>query len=76
MFTGAAAELIAQQHWHKDQIISTVDNGIVLSLPVSDDREIILKVLQYGAKAKVIAPPSLKKRIKDEVLRMSRLYNV
>lgn len=75
LFTGVAAELIRHQHWHKKQQIRSVPEGLLMNLPVSDDREITMKILQYGGMAKVLAPPELKKRIRKEIATMARLYD-
>jgi len=74
LFTSTAAELIRHQHWHKDQKVKEVEGGIRLQLPVSDYREITMKILQYGAMARVIAPPELKKRVETEILLMAEVY--
>jgi len=75
LFTSTAAELIRHQYWHKDQEIEEVEEGILFRLPVSDFREITMKILQYGTMARVIAPPELKKRIKAEILSMAENYH-
>ncbi len=74
LFTSTAAELVRHQHWHKDQSIEEVKEGIILRLPVSDDREIIMKVLQYGSMAQIITPEHLRDRIQEEIQHMSGLY--
>jgi len=73
-FTGTAAELIRRQYWHEKQIITEQNDGITLSLPVNDDREIIMKILQYGAKAKVLTPESLRIRVAEEIKAMAEQY--
>lgn len=73
-FTGTAAELVRRQFWHKHQQIEEQDDGITLSVPVNDDREIIMKILQYGARAKVLAPESLRTRVTEEIRKMSLCY--
>ncbi len=70
LFTGTAAEMIRRQHWHKEQTIAKHADGIVLSLPVADDREIMMKILQYGSLAKVLEPDSLRERIVKEASRI------
>ncbi len=75
LFRGTAAELVRQQHWHKDQIIEEQKDGVLLSLPVSDDREILMKVLQYGAQAEVIEPLRLRQKASEEALKISSLYS-
>ena len=67
LFTGYAAQLIKNQFWHKDQKIEKKKEGILLKLPVRDDREIIMKILQYGSQAQVLQPPQLREKIAEEI---------
>jgi predicted DNA-binding transcriptional regulator YafY len=69
-FTGYAAQLIKNQFWHKDQKIEENDNGILLKLPVRDDREIMMKILQYGSQAEVLKPLQLREKIAEEIKKM------
>jgi len=70
LFTGTAAELVKHQVWHKDQEILEEVNGTILKIPVHDDREIMMKILQYGDQAKVISPDKLASKIHAEVLKI------
>ena len=70
LFTGYAAQLIKNQFWHKDQKIEQKKNGILLKLPVRDDREIIMKILQYGSQAQVLKPDGLRGKIAEEIRKM------
>lgn len=74
LFTSIAAELVKNQRWHKDQEIKLVDEGLLLRLPVSDDRELTMKILQYGAMARVLSPPELIKRLQEEIIAMADNY--
>jgi predicted DNA-binding transcriptional regulator YafY len=74
-FTGTAAELVRRQHWHKQQVIKKQGNGIILSLPVNDDREITMKILQYGSMAQVLAPDSLREKVRLEIRKMAECYS-
>ncbi len=74
LFTGTAAELVRHQHWHRRQILEEHPAGICLSLPVSDDREIVMKVLQYGAMAEVLEPAHLRATLSREIARMMECY--
>jgi predicted DNA-binding transcriptional regulator YafY len=74
LFTGTAAELVKNQLWHKNQIVRKTEDGIILILPVSDDREIMMKVLQYGSLAQVLRPSMLRDKIQQEISRMTALY--
>ncbi len=74
-FTGKAARLVRHQLWHAQQEIREHGNDITLTLPVADDREIMMKVLQFGAEARVIAPESLRRKMGEEAGRMAALYH-
>jgi len=74
LFTGTAAELIRNQVWHKDQEITETTKGMLLRIPVHDDREIMMKILQYGAQAEVIDPQTLRNRLQNELRRMKVIY--
>lgn len=75
LFTSTAAELVRLQRWHASQEIEETPEGVILRLPVSDDREIMMKILQYGAMARVLAPGSLRAKVADEIRSMSRIYS-
>jgi predicted DNA-binding transcriptional regulator YafY len=72
--TGTAADTVRDQHWHPDQRIEQSKNGILLHLPVADDRELIMKVLQFGDEAEVIAPETLRAKIKNRIDGMAEMY--
>jgi predicted DNA-binding transcriptional regulator YafY len=74
LFSSTAADLVANQYWHKDQVIKRVDGGVVIQLPVNDDRELVMKILQYGAMARVLAPPELVQRVSSTIEAMAEIY--
>lgn len=76
LFTATAAEMVRRQHWHEKQKIEERENGIILSLPVGDDREIMMKVLQYGSMAQVLEPAALRQRVADEAAQIVKLHRV
>jgi len=74
LFTGKASELVKNQVWHKNQTIENSEGGTLLCLPFSDDREIVMKILQYGAMARVISPRRLADTIHQEGRNIAELY--
>lgn len=74
LFSSTAADLVANQYWHKDQVIKRVEGGVVIQLPVNDDRELVMKILQYGAMARVLAPPELVQRVSSTIEAMAKIY--
>ncbi|HHD64552.1 MAG TPA: WYL domain-containing protein [Desulfobulbaceae bacterium] len=73
-FTGTAAEIIRHQCWHSDQVLVQKKNHILLSLPVADNRELLMKVLQFGAQAEIIHPKRLRAKAKQEIEQMGTRY--
>ena len=69
-----AAGIVRHQHWHPEQSLEETEQGLVLTLPVTDDREVLMKVLQFGSQACILEPGSLRRKAKDETKKMSRLY--
>jgi predicted DNA-binding transcriptional regulator YafY len=74
-FTPFRAGWIREQIWHpRQKMTSTADGGLELSLPVSDFREIKLKILQFGADVEVLEPVELRREVEAEICRMAELY--
>ena len=69
------AELVKKQVWHKDQEIKESHNRTLLKIPVHDDREIMMKVLQYGGQALVLGPHHLKDKVEQEIRSMHSRYD-
>lgn len=74
-FTPFRARWIKEQVWHPaQQMIPLDDGGLELHLPVTDFREIKMKILQFGADVTVVAPEELKKEVVSEIRKMAGLY--
>ncbi len=74
LLTGTAAEIVRHQRWHPEQEIKETSEGIILNLPVSDDRELIMKTLQFGSLARIIKPENLRKKVMEEAKKMVTMY--
>jgi predicted DNA-binding transcriptional regulator YafY len=75
LLSGTAAEIVRHQRWHPEQRMSESEEGLHLHLPVTDDRELLMKVLQFGGQARVLAPEALRLKALIEIENMARLYN-
>lgn len=74
-FTPFRARWVKEQVWHPAQQMTLLaDGGLELRLPVADFREIIMKILQFGADVSVVAPEELRREIGEEVRRMGQMY--
>lgn len=75
-FNANRAKWVRDEKWHQDQSSNTLTDGSYeLNIPYSDDRELIMDILKYGADVEVIAPDSLRQRIVEEIKKISYLYN-
>lgn len=74
-FNPFRARWIKEQIWHPDQKIESEESGVlILALPVSDFREISMKILQFGADVEVLEPEELRKFVSQEIKKMARIY--
>jgi len=74
-FNPHRAGWLRQEIWHTAQVMEEQPDGsLVMRIPVSDFREVKLRILQYGADVEVIAPAELRQEIAEEIGRMVKLY--
>lgn len=74
-FTPERARWVATEQWHprqKGKLES--DGGYLLELPYSDDRELIMDILKYGADCTVLGPAKLRERVRAELERARGNY--
>lgn len=74
-FSPVAARWVAAEAWHPRQR-STIepDGRYVLEVPYSDDRELLRDILKFGADVEVLAPESLRARVKAALARAAAHY--
>jgi predicted DNA-binding transcriptional regulator YafY len=74
-FTPERARWVAAERWHPQQQ-GTIrrDGSYELRLPYSDDRELIMDVLKYGADCVVVGPKALRERVVAELERSRERY--
>jgi predicted DNA-binding transcriptional regulator YafY len=74
-FAAGIAEYIREKTWHETQKIETQKDGsIIFEAEVAGTKEIEFWVLRWGAKAKVLAPESLRDEIRSEIEAMREIY--
>jgi proteasome accessory factor B len=77
-FEGYAARVVGERLWHASQeIVPIKPDGSVIEFHacLSGLEEITRWVLSWGSKAQVLAPPALKKRVKDELAALTKTYS-
>jgi predicted DNA-binding transcriptional regulator YafY len=66
---------VNEQIWHPKQRSSISDDGyLTLHFPVADFRELMKIILSHGADIEVLEPPELKKLVREEIDRMTKIY--
>lgn len=75
-FTAQAARWVSTQIWHpKQRARVEKDGGYVLEIPYSDDRELVMEILKYGADVEVVEPAALRKRVGDAIRKAAQRYD-
>lgn len=74
-FSALQARWVEAEVWHPEQKATVQDDGsLVLEVPYSDQRELLLDVLKFGPEAEVLEPPELRKEVRSRLLRALSQY--
>lgn len=73
-FSRQAAEWVADETWHPDQLGEHLDDGYHLKMPYSDKRELTMEVLRYGPDVEVLGPPELREEVILRIRKMAGIY--
>ena len=67
-FSPQRARWVAAEEWHPQQRRHQDEQGhLVLEVPYSDDRELVMDILKHGRHVKVLEPPVLRERVEAEL---------
>ncbi|HUX31495.1 MAG TPA: WYL domain-containing protein [Thiobacillus sp.] len=65
-FTAKRARWVAEEIWHPEQESRWLEDGrYELRLPYSDERELLMDILKYGAEVEVVAPEVLREAVRN-----------
>jgi predicted DNA-binding transcriptional regulator YafY len=74
-FSALQARWVEAEVWHQEQRATIQDDGsLVLEVPYSDQRELLLDVLKFGAEAEVLEPPELREEVRFRLHRALLQY--
>jgi predicted DNA-binding transcriptional regulator YafY len=74
-FTPERARWVSTETWHKHQEASfDKDGNYLLEFDYNQDPELIMDILKHGSEVEVLAPASLKKRVREELIRALEKY--
>lgn len=67
-FSPARARWVANESWHPDQRSKFADDGsYLLEVPYTDDRELLMDILKHGSEVEVLAPITLRTRVRNSL---------
>jgi predicted DNA-binding transcriptional regulator YafY len=74
-FKPEIARWISRETWHPQQVSSYDDDGYyLLSVPYSQDTELIMEILKYSDEVEVLEPPELRASVRQRVAATRALY--
>lgn len=74
-FSALQARWVEAEVWHPEQKASVqVDGSLVLEVPYSDPRELLLDVLKFGPETEVLEPPELRQEVRSRLRRALSQY--
>jgi predicted DNA-binding transcriptional regulator YafY len=74
-FTPERAKWVASERWHASQEGHLrKDGSYELKVPYTDDRELLMDIMKYGADCEVVSPKLLRERVICEFTRASAQY--
>lgn len=75
-FSPFRARWVAKEIWHPDQKGETLEDGsYVLTIPYSDERELIMDVLRQGTDVEVLSPNSLRDAVMAKLTETLNIYS-
>jgi len=74
-FSPERARWVSAETWHSQQMASfDKDGNYIIEFDFNQDPELVMDILKHGSGVEVLAPQSLRKRIKEELARASNKY--
>lgn len=75
LFAPAAAQWVAHEVWHTDQKQQLLPDGSLrLTLPYSDDTELVMDLMRHGPDVCVEGPPELRQRVAERLAAAAAQY--
>lgn len=72
-FSPLRARWVAAEQWHPKQIGGMLEDGSYeLKVPYSNDPELLMDILKYGADCEVMGPAALRESVAREVEEMAK----
>ncbi len=74
-FSPQISRWVSRETWHPEQAGDhDAEGNYLLRVPYSQDTELIMDILKYGAEVEVLEPAALRTRVRERISEMGRLY--
>ena len=75
-FTAVQALWVEAEVWHSEQKTTLNEDGsLVMEIPYSNPKELMLDILRFGPDVMVLEPPSLRQAVKERLQKASSQYD-
>ena len=75
-FGASSARWVSRETWHPEQIgTPQIDGTYLLQFPYSQQPELVMDILKYGADVQVLAPESLRNAVAEKLRAAAKLYD-
>ena len=75
-FGASSARWVSRETWHPEQIgTPQLDGTYLLQFPYSQEPELVMDILKYGADVQVLAPESLRQAVAGKLRAAAKLYD-
>jgi len=75
-FGASSARWVSRETWHPEQIgTPQLDGTYLLQFPYSQEPELVMDILKYGADVQVLAPESLRQAVAEKLRAAAKLYD-
>jgi predicted DNA-binding transcriptional regulator YafY len=75
-FGATSARWVSRETWHPEQVgTPQLDGTYLLQFPYSQETELVMDILKYGADVVVLAPESLRKAVAEKLRAAAKLYD-
>ena len=75
-FGASSARWVSRETWHPEQVgTPQLDGTYLLQFPYSQEPELVMDILKYGADVEVLAPESLRKAVAEKLRAAAKLYD-
>ena len=75
LFDSEINTYVLEREWHTNQTVEqNADGSVLLKFKSNQKQQVLSWVLSFGKAVKVLNPPELIEKVKEEIKKISKLY--